>query len=722
MAFFLDRVPVALVGGDIALEGGTLKTAGGRIELGSVAAPSLVSLTSTNKGWSLGYQGVQNFGTIQLSAQSAVDASGAGGGDIQVRGGRVTLQGGSRIESSNLGSQPGGTLNVTASDVVELIGTSADGRFYSVLGSQVAPRATQAGSNITIETRQLIVRDGGRVLANTFGSGRGGDLTVRAKDSVEVVSSPDQASAIGAQVVPGARGAGGNITLETRRLIVREGAVIGASTFGIGAGGNLTVRAKDSVEVIGTSADGQLFSGLFSTVAPGATGAGGHLSIETEQLIARDGSSISTENNGPKNGGDLTIQAKRLIVTNGARVATGSFGAGSSGNLTVIAPESVELSGTSTDGQRVSGLFTRAFGKGDAGNLTINTARLKVQDGARVSASTFVSRGGHLSVTALDSVELSGTSADGEINSGLFTQTVGTGNAGSLRIKTGRFIVRDGAEVRVSATDLFGVKDALGAAGSIEADARSILLDNGNITATTSSGNGGNITLQAEDFLLMRNSSEISTSAGTAQAGGDGGNITITTPFIVAVPKEDSDITANAYTGRGGNIQVTASDLFGIQFRPEDTPLSDITASSKFGLQGTVQINTPGVDPTRGLTNLPTDVTDVSNQIAQSCPTGGGNVAQNEFIITGRGGLPDNPSDALSPDGVWTDWRTPTAVSGIQGEQEPVAPQVKTPQPPIVEANGWVINDKDEVVLTATAPMITPHNPNPTPSHCNVKP
>lgn len=58
---------LAIVGGDVALSGGTLKTAGGRIELGSVAGPNLVSLTPTNKGWSLGYEGVQNFQDIQLS-------------------------------------------------------------------------------------------------------------------------------------------------------------------------------------------------------------------------------------------------------------------------------------------------------------------------------------------------------------------------------------------------------------------------------------------------------------------------------------------------------------------------------------------------------------------------------------------------------------------------------------------------------------------------------
>ncbi|MEH2448077.1 MAG: hypothetical protein V7K18_20590 [Nostoc sp.] len=77
------------MGGDVSLEGATLKTAGGRIELGSVAGEGLVSLTFDNKSFFLGYDGVPNFGNIQLFQQATVDASGAGGGNIQVQGKRI---------------------------------------------------------------------------------------------------------------------------------------------------------------------------------------------------------------------------------------------------------------------------------------------------------------------------------------------------------------------------------------------------------------------------------------------------------------------------------------------------------------------------------------------------------------------------------------------------------------------------------------------------------
>ncbi|MEX0272735.1 hypothetical protein AB3R30_26915, partial [Leptolyngbyaceae cyanobacterium UHCC 1019] len=124
----------------------------------------------------------------------------------------------------------------------------------------------------------------------------------------------------------------------------------------------------------------------------------------------------------------------------------------------------------------------------------------------------------------------------------------------------------------------------------------------------------------------MRRESQISTSAGFAGAGGNGGNITINAPkgFIVGVKSENSDITANAFTGSGGRVNITAQGIYGLQFRPRLTEFSDITASSTFGVSGVVAINTLGVDPSRGLQQLPGGLVDPSNRIDQKCAAGSG--------------------------------------------------------------------------------------------------
>ena len=79
------------------------------------------------------------------------------------------------------------------------------------------------------------------------------------------------------------------------------------------------------------------------------------------------------------------------------------------------------------------------------------------------------------------------------------------------------------------------------------------------------------------------------------------------------------------------------------------TPLSDIVASSQFGLQGSVTLNTPNIDPSRGLTTIPLNLADPSKQVNQSCAIGGKlSNKTNSFTISGKGGLPKSPTDELS--------------------------------------------------------------------------
>lgn len=292
------------------------------------------------------------------------------------------------------------------------------------------------------------------------------------------------------------------------------------------------------------------------------------------------------------------------------------------------------------------------------------------------------------------------------------------GNGGYIDISTRSLSVSNGAKV---ATISQGNNNA---AGSIKIAARFIRLDNGSaIIAETASGKSGNITLQNHrenlDLLLIRRGSRISTTAGIENQGGDGGNITINAPdgFIIAVPNENSDITANAFTGKGGNVQISAFGVYGTQFRDKENPqTSDITASSQFGINGTVELNTPDIDPNSGLVNLP--AVPVDTQVAQTC-TAGSAVAKSSFTITGRGGLPPSPNDALNSDAISIDWVTLNPE--IEDKSSPdVSTNPTAPEPdPIVEAQGWVMDNDGEVVLIASASTATPHNSWQTLANCH---
>ena len=612
---------LALVGGDITLAGGTLKTAGGRIELGSVGDNSFVSINQINSGTDLGYDGVSAFKDIILDNQAAVDASGLGAGNIQIVGRRVALRNASQIQASTLGSQPGGKITVQGTDAVELSGTSADGYFSSSLSSDVYQEATGTASDIRIQTRHLTIRDGGYISSTTVGKGSLGTLAISASDLIEVIgTTPDgfYPSGIFSYLYEAGQGASGFLTLETQGLIVRDGGQIYTSTFGQGSAGKLTVNALDFVELSGTNSLGTFSSGLFTSVEPSATG----------------------------NGGQLSLQTRRLSVKQGAFISAGTTGNGAGGSVEINATELIEVMGKSAIGNIPSRLSARAA-------------------------------------------------------------TTATQAAGDLKINTRQFIVGDEAEVTVSSKNS-------ASAGNLEITARELFLNNqGKLIAETASGNGGNMKIEGANLILLRGNSLISTTAGSV---GNGGNITIDSQFIVAMPSENSDIIANAFKGRGGYINIAAKSIFGLQSRPQQTTASDITASSELGVSGTVNINTPGVDPSKGLIDLPTNLTAVNSMVSQNCQVANSS-NDNQFVITGKGGLAANPNELINGETVLADLGSPAAQNNqVRVNTFPTSTSARHQS--LVEAQGWAINQAGQVMLTASSSQVTPSQMWQNPAQC----
>ncbi|MFP4415207.1 MAG: hypothetical protein ACLFVV_27705, partial [Coleofasciculus sp.] len=233
------------------------------------------------------------------------------------------------------------------------------------------------------------------------------------------------------------------------------------------------------------------------------------------------------------------------------------------------------------------------------------------------------------------------------------------------------------------------------------------------IIAETDSSEGGNITLNVNDILLLRHNSSISTTAGTAQAGGNGGNIRINSPFIVGFTWENSDITANAFLGNGGRVDITANKIYGLEFRSRLTPLSDITASSEFGEQGVVELDTLEIDPDTGLLQLPPPAS--PPDFVNFCQ-GGSDQTPSHFIISGRGGVPPTISQVTGTDNVWEDLRP--LLPNSDNRPAKIEPVTQTRSTPIIEAQGWIKLPDGTIVLTAQAPNVTPHPGWQNPIHC----
>ena len=739
---------LALVGGDIELNQGSVTASTGQILLGSVVSPGMVGLGATPFGLSLNYDKIFNLGNIQITNGSLINTSGLGGGKIDIRGGNVNLnngqiyaltlgnidgrtidinaqqfraQGGAQISTLTAGSGAGGAINIRAIDSVEFNGIGLP--LYTVfagkylLSGAVAPfdpqillitGATGLGNagNITIDTGRLLI-DNGTVLGSpALGAGNAGNITLRVRD-FDLVSS-----VINSGTVAGSKGAGGNISFEGQRLTVSDGAALISITRDRGASGDINIKASESVEVLRTPAQSPVAT-LIGSTASGVNGEAGDINIDTKRLRISDGGGISLSSGS--------------VVGNQPLNTTGGQG----GNFTLRANESVTIEGIT--GVLANGSRDPSFISADAnaanrgGNMNISTPVLTLRDGGVITTAS-LGRGDAGSITInAGRVEVIGNGGQAEFNSqiqtsvGIASRVINpkaTANGGSLNLKVGQLILRNGGTLNLQAL-------GTGQAGNINVVADAIALDNqSSIDGKSQSGLGGNINLQASEIRLRRGS-RISTDAGNA----NGGNITINTDTLVAVPKENSDITANAQQGSGGRIRITAQGIFGTEFRDRLTPESDITATSDLGpeFNGTVQIDIRGIDPNRGLVQLPETVTDSSNQIAQTCSSQARN---NSFVVTGRGGLPPTPSEALNSTPGWIDWRVSARrggasspslrvpAPGVGGTEEftsaqsPIqnrstersrrSPKSKI-QNSLIEATGWVI-DPDGTVRLVTNP------------------
>lgn len=713
---------------------------------------------------------VNGFSSVNPSRFSNITASafGAGNaGNLAITTKRVTATGGGNIASVTAGTGSGGNVNVDAKESVELIGVTP----FVLTPSQVTAGTGGQGKagNVNINTLRLQVRNGARVDASTLASGSAGNVTINARDSVEVsgtVPGSVNPSLIisGGNIVdttlqqllrlpPVPSGNAGNVTIDTPKLQVTDGAQVTAGNSGSGMSGNIRINAGsiflDTSGGISSNLGGGFINGnpvITSAFALGDV-RGGDIRISTQQLIVRGGANVSTSTFNNATGGDVNIDAKdsvevdgsaafnpnnlsfitsgafssgnagninistaKLNVLNGALIGAATFSTGSSGNVTVNATESVKVIGAEPIQGAGSKIGVSTLNAGRAGTVTIDTATLRVQDGGRIDSSTAASgSGGSITINASESVEVSGKgridpsliTAGANIESELARQLfrlpdVPSGSSGGLTINTPKLQIDNGALVTAR-------NQGTGDGGDVRINARSIELNKGGITAATASGQGGNIHLLS-DAVILRNDSWL--SAATTGTG-NGGNITISgfspTDFVVLL--SGSQITANAFQGRGGNISINSQGLF-------VCPDCQITASSQLGVNGIVEINSPDTEEKQETVNSRQEMLKPEEVVAQVCPSDR-KAGQSQLITTGRGGLPPRPNEPLSSEALLSFEPESTANTN----PSPTKTALTLPPP----ATGWYVNQKGALILTANSPNITPFASGLTSLFCHVK-
>ncbi|MDJ0633894.1 MAG: filamentous hemagglutinin N-terminal domain-containing protein [Xenococcaceae cyanobacterium MO_188.B29] len=727
---------LALLGGNISLEPGNITVEGGRIQLGSVGANAQVSL-NFDEGLIFEAEGVENFQDLTLSQGSRVDGDGKANSEIRVDGRRLLLEDGSIITTSNEGAEKGSNMILNLSESIELVGSGAsDGD--SVIDFVLEGRGD--GGDLNIMTKKLIVRDGAFINANVNreASGNGGTININASELVELKGQTNDgffASDIqGGTFSNSNLSQAGTININTQKLVLQDGGGISVSVArgAKGNGGNLNIKASESVQLSGIFREGTGAGGLFAQSNPDATGNAGTLTIDTKQLILSDGAQISTGTQSSGNGGVMLINASELVEVrggvfrdDGSRVTSGIFSAvGRQGDLTDSTGKggdiTINTSKLIVDEAQVT---ASSFADGEGGKLTINVENLVIKNGGQVGVGTFdEGNGGIMLINASESIEIFGSgfgfSPPGDTyvpvnRSSLFARSQGAGDGGSFTVNTGDLIVRDGGEVTTSGL-------ASGLAGDLLINGNSIFLDNGSISAMSISSAGGNIILEIDDTLTLRDNSTISARAFN---NANGGNIEINSDLIVAFPNQNNDIIANAEEGNGGNIEITTRGIFGIEERPLNPFTNDINASSEFGLDGTININLLDTNPVEGIEDIPRFVIDPDKLVVFSlCSL----ARDSEFYYTAKGGNTPDPVEIRDEGVIAVDLVEPVPFGEEEGQRRRGAVLKDTAshkgqrsggdredREEIVEAQGWIFHENGVIELVAYKTDVNGSPPQP---------
>ncbi|MEH2357217.1 MAG: filamentous hemagglutinin N-terminal domain-containing protein [Nostoc sp.] len=276
---------LALIGGEVALDGGVLNAPSGHIELGS-ASSGTVNLNTSSPHWNFDYGNIKQFGNIHLSHQSLADASGTPAGSIHFQGRNISLQDGSAALLVNQGGGNSGDISVNASESFQLGGVGTD-RF-----PQSRLRADNfgdgAGGNISVSASQGFLYDGGSINGFNFGKGSGSNISMEIGDLLQIVGlSP--ISGLTSSLITNTSNSGksGDIRVVTKKLQILDGAEIDNISLANGMGGNTTINAADFIEVMGQN----LHDSLIVVSTFGQANAG-QLTINTAKLRVQDGGGI----------------------------------------------------------------------------------------------------------------------------------------------------------------------------------------------------------------------------------------------------------------------------------------------------------------------------------------------------------------------------------------------------------------------------------------------
>jgi filamentous hemagglutinin family protein len=525
---------LSFIGGDIELNQSQLQAEEGQINFASITSPGLVEPTSS--GFNL--NSTVKTGHLTIN-DSQLDVSGQGSGSIFIRAGQVHFND-SKLLSNPQGDKAGGVIQIQATDLVVKdsdISTSTDGsgtggeltlevanaiQLSGITGVFSSARSEQLSAGdagrITIKAKELYLTEGAQIGSGSLGPGKGGKIDIQISD---IIALSDIAFiTVNSQGTGESAGDAGQIIINTKNLTLTQGAQIGSGTFGNGQGGSIIVNAGDTVSI----------EGYF----PG----------DEEFPIYPSGINVSAIGNG--NAGAIELTAKQLHLKEGGAIGSTTYGAGQGDKITLTVTEAMNITGTAK--VTLGGIeYTRPSqiesaseaGANQAGHVVINTPLLILTDTGKITTSAQTAHAGKIELQ-VGQLKLDSQAA-------ITSESAGEGEAGQIHINAGKEINVNNAEISTAAAQAAG--------GHITITVPQLLALQAGGTITTSvqggTGGGGDITI-TKPTLVILNQAKIKADAH----GGNGGNITIDADqYLRSV---DSSVTASSQLGTPGEIRITA--------------------------------------------------------------------------------------------------------------------------------------------------------------------
>ncbi|MDM8567727.1 filamentous hemagglutinin N-terminal domain-containing protein [Candidatus Halobeggiatoa sp. HSG11] len=467
------------------------------------------------------------------------------------------------------------------------------------------------GGEIFIRAGQIVL-DNGWIFADTWLNQNGQGINIHADETLTMKNGSRITTAaldLTQKFNPNFIGVGGDINVSANNINIIDGSQIQSNSRTSGNSGNINLFVQNTVFLKGsiTINEQQNNSGILSNTL--LLGNGGEINIFSKDLIMKEGATIRGETWGIGNAGNLSINVNTLTLSDSSNIniSSGFFGMvnnidnfntykywvsgfGKAGILNVTAKESIYIDSN-------SGFFSNTFTRGSGGLLNITTPTMKITESGTIQAGTQLFGNGGYIVLNVGSLQLT--------ESGFITaESRGTGFAGDIVLNLNDSLTMKNSFIRTSA---------------IKAD-------------------GGNLTIKTPSYVYAVDS-QITTSV--SEDFGGGGNITINPEFIVM---DGSTIFAKAKKGAGGNINIATTGIY--NFTGESIA-QIINASSEFGMDGIVTIETPDNNSDEGLFSLPTTLFDASKFINTPCAQ---KVAANisSFILTPSEGNSNAVGDLLS--------------------------------------------------------------------------